>query len=327
MLSEYAYLQNEYVPDYYGYIGEAPTYYYNYTPPNLSFAIDNEGNITTEPVRDDYSVVLAGDYIHISIPVIVNVSLSLPYGWTYEVEHIVGSSSSYDDEMSEQRTFVPSAYTAITVNHTWNTDSGFIGIEPAAVIGTLPAGFTQASLPANASMAQWNTTLGVSGNRIVSVTGPQPNMPTITIPAGRHIIVTSSGTNVNGNEYDHIAPATRQTLTRNTEQGRHFVVHDGGTLTLSHIILYGGVYNPPPQGTRINRGGVQVGGVPGTPTASLDSEANRTGGARLVISRGQASGATRGSLTSLSLVQLLAASAILSLPLLLLVPVFRYPAV
>ncbi|MCL2528289.1 MAG: hypothetical protein FWE42_07705 [Defluviitaleaceae bacterium] len=116
---------------------------------------------------------------------------------------------------------------------------GYIGFEP--LVSNFPPGFTAAmvhNLPANATHAQWEAAVGGpgAGNRIVAVHHSQ-NMPaTVNISGNRHVIVASQGTNLT----THVPPGTTFTQNRTAGTGRHFVVADGATLTLSNIILDGG---------------------------------------------------------------------------------------
>ncbi|MCL2571163.1 MAG: hypothetical protein FWE11_02070 [Defluviitaleaceae bacterium] len=270
-----------------GHLAESPEYAYEYnesTPEYpqgdnyaVSIEMDFDGNISMYPSDLNYNVALDGDYVFIQLPAelgAVNVRVTLPYSWAYEVNHDIETRS---DEYGESSATYLRTYTTIRITHTWNSSSreGFIGIMPLSVTG-LPGGlgFTQENLPANASLQQWNDALGTTGNRVVSVQGNQPNMPgTFTIVAGRHVIITSSGTNLNGSLTNHTREGTPFTITRTTA-GRHFVVRDGATLTLSHIILDGGVTSTDPG---FNRGGVHVGGTPASP---------RIGGATLVLLQG-----------------------------------------
>ncbi|MCL2377579.1 MAG: hypothetical protein FWC77_00475 [Defluviitaleaceae bacterium] len=272
--------------DYGGYAGDAPGYYY-FAPDTVHTApihieIDLDGNINIYP-HHERSVAIAGDYIHMQIPAKINldyISVALPYGWTYETSHLDVSAGysyySYDDaEVPNQ----PQIHTAITINHTWNSSSGnYVGIAPLTVFNVpTTTTFTVHNLPANATPPQWSAAIGTTGNRVIYVQGNQVIPETFVIEAGRHVIITSSDTNLQFSYYDHVNTSGRQYTIAREQPGRHFIVRDGATLTLSHIILDGGVDDVPAEGVIINRGGVHVGGTPAAP---------RIGGARLVISRG-----------------------------------------
>ncbi|MCL2404131.1 MAG: hypothetical protein FWC92_01160, partial [Defluviitaleaceae bacterium] len=117
--------------DHYGY------YYENHTHEVInnslvSIGVDNNGVINIYPARDDYGVVLDGDYIRVYIPGLYNpayINITLPGGWTYTIKH-------------ESQ---PRPNTVITFNHNWNAGGSYIGFMPMAVTG-LPAGWSQNTL-------------------------------------------------------------------------------------------------------------------------------------------------------------------------------------
>ncbi|MCL2560318.1 MAG: hypothetical protein FWE07_07495, partial [Turicibacter sp.] len=118
------------------------------------------------------------------------------------------------------------------------------------LISHAPAGFDVRNLSMDATQDQWNTALAGTGNVVVNVQGNQANMPsTMTISGDRHVIITSSGTNLS----NHTHVSAPFVINRTTGTGRHFYVTDGATLTLSQIVLDGG---SPAEGTA--RGGVDV---------------------------------------------------------------------
>ncbi|MCL2362105.1 MAG: hypothetical protein FWC73_09870 [Defluviitaleaceae bacterium] len=256
---EYHYYNVGYYNDGYvegGYIGYAPGYIYewyeNDYAPEITYKysspveiyVDDRGNVTVYPYIQ-HGIILDGDFIHIRIPVAIYaryISLKLPYGWTYSIGYETEIVEKYDDisevvAIAESRT-----YTVVTINHTWNDNpSGHIGFTPFA--SNAPGGFTIVTLALPGDLAAWNNAFNNNpGNLVISVPQDISLTGTVTIPAGRHIIITSQSTNLNdsvGYPILHTAPAVTQTINRVTTTGRHFHVAAGATLTLSHIVLDG----------------------------------------------------------------------------------------
>ena len=257
--SGYGYVIGEY--DYGGYIGDAPELVYT---GNVVVEIDDRGNVTTYPARDDHGVVLDGDYIRVYLPGWhdpTDISIALPVGWTYVVNHKVEEFENLSSlNLDEYNSITPSAasrtYTVITFNHNWNDTqgSGYIGFMPFAL--NPPGGFSVVTLPAPFDLPAWNNVFNNNpGNLVISVPQTFDLAGTVTIPAGRNIIIVSQGTNLNSNlDIPPVAPATTVTINRTVTAGRHFNVAAGSTLTLSHIVLNGGI---PPVG--VFRGGISLG--------------------------------------------------------------------
>jgi len=208
--------------------------------------IDDDGNITLYPARDDYGAVLDGDYILLNLPGWHNpedIRIELPDEWTYEINH----ESEPDN-------------TVITFNHNWNSgqDDGFIGFMPLAF--GAPSNFTILTPTAAGlqTFAGWNSLFaGWPGNLVITIPGTFFMPGAITIPAGRHIIITSAGTNLNNSVDNHTSGGNQFEL-RLATNARHFVVANGAVLTLSHIILDArNAANIPPNEFLL-RGGIDV---------------------------------------------------------------------
>lgn len=219
-------------------------------PPNhaalFDIDIDIDGNISISPYMT-HGVVLDGDFILIEFPFELydeDIKLTLPDDWVYKISYMFSDSIEIDEwEWSE-----PELCTIITLTHTWNS------IGQASSYGFMPlvsnAPFNVFNLPINATLAQWNTAIGTTGNRVVSVQGNQTNIPAvITISGNRQIIIASNGTDIE----NHVLNNTPFVIGNISGTGRHFTVGNGSTLTLSNIVLNGNS----PTGT-VARGGVEV---------------------------------------------------------------------
>ena len=214
--------------------------------------MDVEGNISMAPHTPDYGLVLDGDFIYIRLPMEVDaedVSLSLPEGWTYEFEH--------EEEEG----------TVIRVTHTWN-HGGYASFEPF-VSGAL---FPVHDLVANASLQQWNTAIGTSGNRVIRVMGDQASMPsTITIGNGRGLtgFTFRGGVQVTGASRFNMENGAEIHNAR-TNHGGAILASGGSTIRLSGGAIHGNFTVPG------SAGGVAVTGTGNrTLPENLNIERNR----------------------------------------------------
>ena len=202
----------------------------------LFIHFDDEGYVTLEPNIPAHNLILDGDFLRVRLPMEIareDITLSLPEGWTYEID--------YEEETLPEPNFgseakpSPKTYTMVSVQHTWNQHIEEMkqrNIMP--LVSPLPIGFSEGTLPANASPQEWNNAIG-SGNRVVRVMGNQTNMPNIiNISGNRHVIIASNGTNLTHNTLT----GTRFTIGA-PNNGRHFNLFPGATLTLVQIALNG----------------------------------------------------------------------------------------
>ncbi|MCL2404674.1 MAG: hypothetical protein FWC92_03900 [Defluviitaleaceae bacterium] len=254
-----SHIPNDSYGDYAGYVPYLPYMHRG----DVHIEIDDSGNINIDPYIGHAST-LDGDYLRFYIGAWLNVedvSVSLPSGWSYEIGHHV---ETFDNE-DEGSYIPPSYYTVMTFRHTWNSGMagrGYAGIMPLA--SGQPPTFTIVTLAAPFGTTEWNAAIGPSGNRVIAVPQNVTITTAVTIPAGRNIIITTTGTNLQGANpaISHALPAPAPvTLSRGpnsgtTTAGRHFIVGDGATLTLNNITLNGGVTDNTPA---LNRGGVVVG--------------------------------------------------------------------
>ena len=237
---------------------------------SLFIHMDDEGYVTFEPNFVDHELILDGDFIHIRLPMEIDVqaiTLSLPEGWTYKID--------YEEEVFPEHSFNPTTereektYTIVTVQHTWNHFSEepremdimplFEKLRQMDVMplsSYIPDGFTEFSLSTNASLQDWSNALGpVNSKRLIWISSNHTNMPgTINISDNREVIIASNGTNLANNTLN----GSPFILTRPSPgTGRHFnVIHDS-TLTLVQIILDGENHRDERE-----RGGVFLAGWP-----------------------------------------------------------------
>jgi len=232
--------------------------------------IDSRGNVSIYP-QIGHRIILDGDYIHVRIPIehdLDLINVNIPDDWSYELSHEgsdMPEAEEYDyaegyDYLGDTPYEVVQTYTVITVSHTWNQGEDFAGFMPFA--SNAPPGFTMVTLASPFAPQDWNDALfGAQGNsagnhRVVVI--PQ----NVTIPAefalsgNRHIIIVSQGTNLHERAYNHTAPPTVFAITHVLDgTGRHFTLANTTTLTLSHVILDGGVPIP---NTAPLRGGISM---------------------------------------------------------------------
>ena len=254
------------------YIGYAPTIY---TQPTF-IAIDYYGNITTNPPDIQPGIVFDGVYIQINFPVMLSyedVSLTIPDGWTYTIRHDYVETPAYAGGGEVFMGAVSHVYTLVTVRHTW-LDNLSVGFTP--FVAGVPGGYATSNVSTHLELVTAVNT-NINQNRVISIQNSFDMTGAVTITGNRHVIIATRDTNVS----THVPGATpRVSLNRIAGIGRHFIVHDGVTLTLSNIILDGHV-GVASTAVNYNRGGVFVGGVPiSTP------QAPRVGGARLILQNG-----------------------------------------
>ncbi|MCL2362549.1 MAG: hypothetical protein FWC73_12155 [Defluviitaleaceae bacterium] len=277
--------------NHYGYIGEAPNYYesdeYPYSEENNEYSynetititflwnrgvmqithanieLDYRGNVTVAE-EIEYMVILDGNYIHIRFP----IELEYTYvnleddTWTYEI-HVQYEETEIHDEYGYFLYLETTYYTMVTVAHDiLSRNSGFIGFTPF-VFG-LPGGFTLNVLASPFDTQAWLDAVGnnVAGNNVVVSIPQNVTIPgVVNISGNRHVIITSQDTNLNSSLTNHTAPPTTFSITHNGTAGRHFNVSStagaNATLTISHVIIDGGVVFP--NATPAARGGISVG--------------------------------------------------------------------
>ena len=236
---------------------------------SLFIHMDDEGHVTFDPNIPNHELVWDGDFLHIRLPMEIvaeDITLSLPEGWTYEIGYeketppgsISGSSTALEGK----------AYTIVTVQHDLASPvegsklmdvmplfEGSRQIDVMPLSTYVPEGFTEVSLPANATFNDWTSAIGPAGSRrVIRVSNHQTNMPAnIPISDNQQIIIASSGTNLR----DNTLIGSPFILTRASGTGRHFVVSRNSTLTLVQIILDGENHRD-----QLHRGGVSVAGWP-----------------------------------------------------------------
>ncbi|MCL2572498.1 MAG: hypothetical protein FWE11_08845 [Defluviitaleaceae bacterium] len=230
---------------------------------DININLDNRGNVSVYP-NVEHSVILDGDYIHISLPRafdIEDIAIILPLNWTYyidyEVEEIEAfyEHNAYGEIVRAEAT--QRTNTIITVNHDiLSRLDRSVGIVPFA--SGAPAGFEIRTLAYPFDNGAWLYAVGANSagvNRVVVVPQDVEFLSVVALSGNRHVIIVSQGTNLNGTVDNHSAPGTVFTVTYTGTSGRHFTVANNTTLTLSHVILDGDVIIP---STSHLRGGITV---------------------------------------------------------------------
>jgi len=238
---------------------------------SVNIDVDDRGNVSLYP-NLAHGIILDDGVIYVRIPLMLelgNIDINLPYGWTYELNHegrgaARANLDSEYDELHEhgaigdapfelgQRT-----YTVITFYHTWNQDSGYIGIMPFSTVVLSGITFTVETVATSFTPQDWNDALlpNTAGNNRLVIVPANATIPgQVALSGNRHIIIVSEGTNLQGSIDDHIFSGTPSTITHDGGAVRFFTVANTTTLTLSHITLDGNIHPP----TTTNRGGILV---------------------------------------------------------------------
>jgi len=269
--------------DYYYHYNEAPANYEPHTDgyiyacehgnigdfEYINIYIDDRANVTVYP-DVIYGVILDGDYVHVRFPAELyfgDIGVSLPEIWSYEITHLVEISEEYV-EYYREGSFVNIApveiertYTMVTISHDILSRAaesrGNIGFVPFGI--NEPPGFQPPVILAPPfDNAAWTTAIGTNtaGNNRVVVIPHDVELPAeLALTANRHVIIVSLGTDLNGSLTNHTAPPNIFTVTHTGASLRHFTVANTTTLTLSHVVLDGGV--APPAISPL-RGGIHV---------------------------------------------------------------------
>ncbi|MCL2360572.1 MAG: hypothetical protein FWC73_02020 [Defluviitaleaceae bacterium] len=259
--------------------------------PNVFIELDYRANVAVYPAVE-YIVTLDGEYVHVEFPTWLHYSdigLNLPLGWTYTIRHeeveIVDFETEEPEiegfEMKEHETRYSgegcchhthlhmhyyindhvgyNTYTIVTIRHDIFDRPSYIGIMPLIIGAPYPVHILAPDpISGVIDNESWQTAIGTAadGNRVIAVPHNVELNANVNISGNRHIIITSYGTNLNNSPDNHTRTLPPYVVTHTaTGGGRHFTLGANVTLTLSHIILDGGVPHP---ATTPNRGGVSV---------------------------------------------------------------------
>jgi len=275
------------------YEGDDITVYFRYNRggqwegPYVRVNVDNRGNIAVAPAQE-HMVILDGDYVYVRFPEEIytgdfGISLPQTLDWSYSIrydtverEDLPLAEEYYEYKGFEIYTENYRTYTYITIRHdilSRITIEGEIiylyvdepgddfGFMPFAINYPLPFNHVPLAFPYD--NAAWITAINnaVPEYRVISVPNNSNLTSVVTITGNRHVIITTTGTNLNNGTTNHTFGGTPSVITHNGATGRHFTVGSGWettTLTLSHIVLCG---NFPTPATSPQRGGVTVQGM------------------------------------------------------------------